>query len=64
MATARGVRGRAVRAVALRHEVDMPIVEQICRVLYEGAEARVAVTALMGRQLKSEDGDWIPGWED
>jgi glycerol-3-phosphate dehydrogenase (NAD(P)+) len=54
----------AVRAVALRHEVDMPIVEQICRVLYEGAAARVAVTALMGRQLKSEDGDWIPGWED
>ena len=45
---------RAVWEVAERHEVDMPIAEQIYRVLYEGADPRNAVAALMGRALKAE----------
>ncbi|MDQ1240907.1 MAG: glycerol-3-phosphate dehydrogenase, partial [Pseudomonadota bacterium] len=45
---------RAVRDVAKRVGVEMPISEQIYRVLYEGAPARDAVIALMGRSVKSE----------
>ena len=45
---------RAVREVAKRHGVEMPISEQVYRVLYEGAPARQAVYALMGRTVKSE----------
>ena len=32
----------------------MPIAEQICRVIYEGAPPRDAVAALMGRTIKAE----------
>ena len=53
---------RAVREVAHRHGVDMPIVEQIYRVIYEGGEPRTAVTSLMSRGLKSEDGELVPSW--
>lgn len=53
---------RAVRDVAMRHGVDMPIVEQIYRVIHEGAEPRSAVTALMGRRLKAEDGESLSAW--
>jgi glycerol-3-phosphate dehydrogenase (NAD(P)+) len=53
---------RAVREVALRHGVDMPIIEQIYRVIYAGAEPRSAVTSLMARSLKTEDGDWVAAW--
>jgi len=45
---------RAVREVARRHGVVMPICEQIYRVLYEGAPAREAVHALMVRTIKTE----------
>ena len=45
---------RAVREVAKRVGVEMPIAEQIYRVLYEGAPAKEAVYALMGRTVKSE----------
>jgi len=45
---------RAVHAVARRHGVEMPISEQVYRVLYEHAPAREAVFALMGRTVKSE----------
>jgi len=45
---------RAVREVARRHGVEMPICEQVYRVLYEGAPVRPAVYALMGRTVKSE----------
>jgi glycerol-3-phosphate dehydrogenase (NAD(P)+) len=45
---------RAVHEVALRVGVEMPISEQIYRVLYEGAPAREAVHALMGRTVKAE----------
>jgi glycerol-3-phosphate dehydrogenase (NAD(P)+) len=45
---------RAVHAVAARLNVPMPIVEQIYRVLYEGANPRDAVTTLMRRPISTE----------
>jgi glycerol-3-phosphate dehydrogenase (NAD(P)+) len=45
---------RAVHEVAQRVGVEMPISEQIYRVLYEGAPAKQAVYALMGRTVKTE----------
>lgn len=45
---------RSVHEVAIRRGVEMPIVEQIHRVLYEGLDARDAVTALMRRPVMSE----------
>jgi glycerol-3-phosphate dehydrogenase (NAD(P)+) len=45
---------RAVRHVAHAHHVEMPIAEQICRVLYSGLTPREAVAALMGRAVKAE----------
>jgi glycerol-3-phosphate dehydrogenase (NAD(P)+) len=45
---------RAVHDVARRHGVEMPISEQVYRVLYEGIPARQGVYALMGRTVKSE----------
>jgi glycerol-3-phosphate dehydrogenase (NAD(P)+) len=45
---------RAVHEVAERVGVEMPISEQIYRVLYEGAPAKEAVFALMGRTVKTE----------
>jgi glycerol-3-phosphate dehydrogenase (NAD(P)+) len=44
----------AVHRVSRRAEVEMPICEQIYRILYEGAEPQAAVAALMKRELKSE----------
>jgi glycerol-3-phosphate dehydrogenase (NAD(P)+) len=44
----------AVHRVAARAGVEMPICEQIYRILYEGAEPKEAVVALMKRELKSE----------
>lgn len=37
-----------------RHDVEMPIVEQVFRVLYEGKDPAEAVHELMNRALKSE----------
>ena len=45
---------RAVHEVARRVGVVMPISEEIYRVLYEGAPAKDAVYALMGRTVRSE----------
>jgi glycerol-3-phosphate dehydrogenase (NAD(P)+) len=45
---------KAVREVAERLNVEMPICQQIYRILYEGAPPREAVSALMGRALKPE----------
>ncbi len=45
---------RAVCEVARRHGVEMPIIEQIHDVLYEGKPPRDAVYALMKRAIKSE----------
>ncbi|MGB5448223.1 MAG: NAD(P)H-dependent glycerol-3-phosphate dehydrogenase [Woeseiaceae bacterium] len=44
----------AVKEVADRLGIEMPICEQIYRILYEGASPREAVGALMRRQLRSE----------
>jgi len=45
---------RAVHEVAGRRGVDMPIVEHIYRVLYEGLDPRDAVATLMRRPIMSE----------
>lgn len=45
---------RAVRAVAQRHAVSMPICEGLYRVLYESMPAREVVRALMSRPIKAE----------
>jgi glycerol-3-phosphate dehydrogenase (NAD(P)+) len=45
---------RAVRDVAARHSVEMPICEQVHRVVYEGAHPKDAVRELMSRALKPE----------
>jgi len=47
---------RAVHEVAQRVAVEMPITEQIYRVLYTGAPPQDAVAALMRRTVKSEAG--------
>ena len=45
---------RAVFGVAQRHGVEMPIVEQVYKVLYEDTDPRAAVTALMRRPIAAE----------
>ena len=45
---------RAVHAVAARHGVELPICEQIYRVLYEGVSVQDALTALMKRPIRPE----------
>jgi glycerol-3-phosphate dehydrogenase (NAD(P)+) len=40
--------------LATRHEVDMPIVRMVNRILFEGHTARMAVPELMARELRSE----------
>jgi len=45
---------RAVHDVAQRLGVEMPISEQVYRVLYQGAPAKDAVIALMGRTIRAE----------
>jgi glycerol-3-phosphate dehydrogenase (NAD(P)+) len=52
---AEGVKSTAgVLALAERHGVEMPIAEQVGRVLYEGASPVEAVATLMTRQAKAE----------
>jgi glycerol-3-phosphate dehydrogenase (NAD(P)+) len=45
---------RAVYAVAQRLAVDMPICQEVYRVMHEGKPIRAAVQALMGREVRSE----------
>ena len=45
---------RAVRDVAGRLEVEMPICEEIYRIVHEGKPVPMAVQALMGREMRSE----------
>src|SRR5690606_39796145 len=50
-----GVRAaKAVHQVAQRLGVEMPISEQVYRILYEGVSPRDAVSSLMRRELKPE----------
>lgn len=44
----------AVREVATNLQVDMPIVEQVYRIVYEHADAKDAVAALMRRPIMAE----------
>ncbi len=51
---------KAAMALAEKYDVDMPIVEQVNKVLFEGQSARDGVYGLMLRDRKSEtdDTDW------
>jgi len=52
---AEGVRtAKAARNLALRYAVDMPIIEEVYQLLYEGKDPREAVRNLMTRELKKE----------
>ncbi|MBX7255510.1 MAG: NAD(P)-dependent glycerol-3-phosphate dehydrogenase [Candidatus Hydrogenedentes bacterium] len=54
---AEGVRtAQSAHALARRTGVELPITEQVYRVLFEGADARNAIDALMGRDAKPERG--------
>ncbi|MBN1173760.1 MAG: NAD(P)-dependent glycerol-3-phosphate dehydrogenase [Micromonosporaceae bacterium] len=54
--TAEGVKScRAIRHLAQRNGVEMPITEQVVRVCHEGADPRVALTALMSREIKRSE---------
>ncbi len=44
----------AARELARKHSVEMPITEEVCRVLYEGKDPERAVMELMTRRLKEE----------
>ena len=53
--TAEGVKScLAIRDLAHKHGVEMPITEQVELVCHEGADPRVAVAALMSRETRSE----------
>ena len=45
---------RAARELGRRHQVEMPIAEQICALMFEGRSPREALGALMTRDLKRE----------
>ncbi len=45
---------RSVHDVAKRHDVEMPICEQVYLILYEGRPVQEAAESLMGRSLKPE----------
>jgi len=52
---AEGVKStRGILALGARHEIEMPIAEQVGSVLYEGANPKDAVANLMLRQAKGE----------
>jgi glycerol-3-phosphate dehydrogenase (NAD(P)+) len=46
---------REVDELARAHKVDMPITQQVKRVLYDGEEAAAAVDALLAREPKAEN---------
>jgi len=45
---------RAGAALGERMGVELPIIQKVCEVLFEGKSARDAVPELMGRELKAE----------
>lgn len=52
---AEGVRcAQAVLAIARAHDIDMPITEAVCAVLFDGTAPRDAVSALLKRDAKAE----------
>jgi glycerol-3-phosphate dehydrogenase (NAD(P)+) len=46
---------RAGAELARRHDVEMPIAERVCAVLFEGKPVRDTVAELMERELKAEN---------
>ncbi|MEW6542934.1 MAG: NAD(P)H-dependent glycerol-3-phosphate dehydrogenase [Nitrospirota bacterium] len=56
-AVAEGVRtARAAKGLAIKYGVEMPIVQEVCSVLFEGKPCARAVMDLMERSAKSEEG--------
>lgn len=52
---AEGVKtARAAKELAEQHQIDMPIISEMHRVLYENESPRTAIQRLMSRSLKSE----------
>jgi glycerol-3-phosphate dehydrogenase (NAD(P)+) len=47
---------RAVRRIAARYGVELPISDQVASVLFDGKDARTAIGELMGRDAKAEVG--------
>lgn len=45
---------RIVHELSLRHQIEMPITEQIYRILYEGLSPHEAVSNLLVREPKPE----------
>lgn len=45
---------KAALQLAEKYQVELPIIEQVCAVLFQGASPRAAVDILMGRERKSE----------
>jgi glycerol-3-phosphate dehydrogenase (NAD(P)+) len=45
---------RAARDLGRAHDIELPITEQVCALLFEGRSPRDAMRALMARDLKSE----------
>jgi len=45
---------RAAAALGREHDVEMPITEQVCALMFEGRSPRMALDALMSRDLRSE----------
>ena len=53
--TAEGVKScRSILDLARKHDVDMPITQQVVRVCHEGLSPRDVIGALMGREAKGE----------
>jgi glycerol-3-phosphate dehydrogenase (NAD(P)+) len=48
------ITAQSARALAAREGVEMPIVDTVNRVLFEGQSARSAIAALMTRELRAE----------
>lgn len=48
------VSAKAARSLAAKYDVEMPIIDQVNRVLFEGLDPRTAVDHLMMRDLKAE----------
>jgi glycerol-3-phosphate dehydrogenase (NAD(P)+) len=48
------VTAQSARELAAREGVEMPIVDAVNRVLFEGQSARAAIAALMSRELRAE----------
>jgi glycerol-3-phosphate dehydrogenase (NAD(P)+) len=45
---------KAARALAVKYGIDMPIVDEVYKLLYEGKDPKHALRDLMGRELKAE----------